>query len=54
MPVEYEKRGPIGIVTLSRPGARNAWGADFNEGLARARTVARALPGRMSVGHNAI
>src|ERR1700730_3202983 len=34
MPVEYEKRGPIGIVTLSRPGARNAWGADFNEGIA--------------------
>jgi enoyl-CoA hydratase/carnithine racemase len=35
MPVQYEKRGPIGIVTLSRPGARNAWGADFNEGIAR-------------------
>src|SRR5207245_1842697 len=34
MPVQYEKRGPIGIVTLSRPGARNAWGADFNEGIA--------------------
>ena len=35
MPVAYEKRGHIGIVTLSRPQARNAWGADFNEGLAR-------------------
>src|SRR5207237_8232550 len=35
MPVQYEKRGPIGIVTLSRPAARNAWGADFNEGIAR-------------------
>src|SRR5512145_373601 len=35
MPVAFEKRGPIGIVTLSRPGARNAWGPDFNEGLAR-------------------
>src|SRR5216683_1843267 len=35
MPVQYEKRGLIGIVTLSRPGARNAWGADFNEGIAR-------------------
>jgi enoyl-CoA hydratase/carnithine racemase len=35
MPVSYERRGPIGIVTLSRPEARNAWGADFNEGLAR-------------------
>jgi len=35
MPVCYEKRDHIGIVTLSRPGARNAWGADFNEGIAR-------------------
>ena len=35
MPVTYEKRDHIGIVTLSRPTARNAWGADFNEGLAR-------------------
>ena len=35
MPVDFEKRGPIGIVTLSRPGARNAWGQDFNEGLLR-------------------
>ena len=35
MPVVYEKRDHIGILTLSRPGARNAWGPDFNEGLAR-------------------
>ena len=35
MPVVYEKRDHIGIVTLSRPGARNAWGADFNEGITR-------------------
>ena len=35
MPVSFERRGPIGIVTLSRPEARNAWGPDFNEGLAR-------------------
>ena len=35
MPVSYEKRDHIGIVTLSRPGARNAWGPDFNEGIAR-------------------
>lgn len=35
MPVAYEKRGPIGIVTLSRPQARNAWGPDFNQGIAR-------------------
>jgi hypothetical protein len=35
MPVSYEKRDRIGIVTLSRPEARNAWGPDFNEGIAR-------------------
>jgi enoyl-CoA hydratase len=35
MPVVYDKRGPVGVVTLSRPRARNAWGADFNEGIAR-------------------
>ena len=35
MPVSYEKRDRIGIVTLSRPDARNAWGPDFNEGIAR-------------------
>src|SRR5881394_2311890 len=35
MPVTYEKRDHIGVVTLSRPGARNAWGPDFNDGLAR-------------------
>jgi len=35
MPVAYEKRGAVGLVTLSRPRARNAWGADFNEGLLR-------------------
>jgi len=35
MPVTYEKRDRIGIVTLSRPEARNAWGPDFNEGIAR-------------------
>jgi len=35
MPVSFERRDEIGIVTLSRPEARNAWGADFNEGIAR-------------------
>src|SRR2546425_10843345 len=35
MPVTYEKRDHIGVVTLSRAGARNAWGPDFNEGLAK-------------------
>ena|SRR5437660_583273 len=35
MPVTFERRDAIGIVTLSRPEARNAWGSDFNEGIAR-------------------
>jgi enoyl-CoA hydratase/carnithine racemase len=35
MPVVYDKRDHIGIVTLSRPEARNAWGEDFNKGIAR-------------------
>ncbi len=39
MPVMYEQRGHVGIVTLSRPEARNAWGEDFNEGIARYFTV---------------
>ena len=26
----YEKRGAVGILTLSRPQARNAWGEDYN------------------------
>ena len=35
MPVAYDKHDHIGIITLSRPEARNAWGDDFNEGIAR-------------------
>ena len=35
MPVMFEKRGQVGIITLSRPEARNAWGADFAEGIAQ-------------------
>jgi enoyl-CoA hydratase/carnithine racemase len=35
MPVQYEKQGHIGIVTLSRPEARNAWGDDLTEGIRR-------------------
>jgi enoyl-CoA hydratase/carnithine racemase len=35
MPVVFEQRDHVGIVTLSRPTARNAWDPDFNEGLAR-------------------
>jgi enoyl-CoA hydratase/carnithine racemase len=30
----YEQRGQVGIVTLSRPEARNAWGEDFVDGIA--------------------
>jgi enoyl-CoA hydratase/carnithine racemase len=33
MAVQYEKRGHVGIVTLSRPQARNAWGPDFYQGI---------------------
>jgi enoyl-CoA hydratase/carnithine racemase len=29
----FDKRGHIGIITLSRPQARNAWGEDYNDGL---------------------
>ena len=35
MPVSYDKQDHIGIITLSRPEARNAWGDDFNEGISR-------------------
>ncbi len=35
MPVAYEKRDHVGIVTLSRPEARNAWGEDYMEGIAQ-------------------
>jgi enoyl-CoA hydratase/carnithine racemase len=33
MPLNYEKRGRVGVVTFSRPEARNAWGQDYNDGL---------------------
>src|SRR5580698_9077330 len=33
MPLLYEKRGQIAILTLSRPEARNAWSNDFAVGL---------------------
>lgn len=33
MPLLYEKRGHIGILTLSRPEARNAWCDEFTAGL---------------------
>jgi len=31
MPLLYEKRGQVAILTLSRPEARNAWCAEYNE-----------------------
>jgi enoyl-CoA hydratase/carnithine racemase len=34
MPLLYEKRGTVAVLTLSRPQARNAWGEDYNTGLA--------------------
>jgi len=33
MPLLYEKRGHVAVLTLSRPEARNAWSADFATGL---------------------
>src|ERR1044071_9663710 len=33
MPLLYEKRGHIAVLTLSRPQARNAWGEDYNDAL---------------------
>jgi enoyl-CoA hydratase/carnithine racemase len=35
MPISYEQQGSVGVVTLSRPEARNAWGDDYTEGIAR-------------------
>jgi enoyl-CoA hydratase/carnithine racemase len=32
MPLLYEKRGHVGILTLSRPEARNAWCPEYNAG----------------------
>jgi enoyl-CoA hydratase/carnithine racemase len=33
MPLLYEKRGHVAMLTLSRPQARNAWGEDYNAAL---------------------
>ena len=35
MPLLYRKQGHTGILTLSRPEARNCWGQDYAEGLLR-------------------
>ena len=32
MPITYEKHNHVGVLTLSRPQARNAWGQDFYDG----------------------
>jgi enoyl-CoA hydratase/carnithine racemase len=34
MPLLYDKKGAVAVLTLSRPQARNAWGEDYNTGLA--------------------
>jgi enoyl-CoA hydratase/carnithine racemase len=34
MPLLHDKRGAVAVLTLSRPQARNAWGEDYNTGLA--------------------
>jgi enoyl-CoA hydratase/carnithine racemase len=31
MPVLYDKRNHVGLLTMSRPEARNCWGEDFND-----------------------
>jgi len=33
MPLLYKKQGHTGILTLSRPAARNGWGQDYADGL---------------------
>jgi enoyl-CoA hydratase/carnithine racemase len=35
MPLLLAREGPVAILTLSRPEARNAWDEDYNEGLIR-------------------
>lgn len=35
MPLIIERRGAVGVLTLSRPAARNAWDEDYNEELIR-------------------
>ena len=33
MPISYDKQDHIGIITLSRPEVRNAWGDDLDSGV---------------------
>ena len=34
MPILFNQTDGVGVLTLSRPDARNCWGTDFSEGLA--------------------
>ena len=49
MPVLYRKQGHTGILTLSRPEARNCWGQDYNDGLLRHLDEATDDHGRLEV-----
>ena len=58
MPLLLERRGPIAILTLSRPEARNAWCEEFQTGCAsaagiggRPRNTLRVLTGDDAGGH---
>ena len=42
MPLLYRKQGHTGILTFSRPKARNCWGPDYAEGLIRHLGVSNA------------
>lgn len=42
MPLLYVKHGHTGVLTFSRPAARNCWGQDYNDGLIRHLDAAAA------------
>ena len=44
MPLLYEKRGAVAMLTLSRPQARNAWGEDYKMGSRNCCRVSRTIP----------
>ena len=52
MPVLYEQFGAVGVLTLSRPKARNCWGSDFSEGLAEALARTRGRRQRSGRDHH--
>jgi hypothetical protein len=46
MPLHYDKRGAVAVLTLSRPEARNAWCPEFNAGFQELRkAIARGASG---------